>query len=36
VVFDGPPGELTSQRSMEIYAKEPVDVNIDLGERNAS
>ncbi len=36
VVFDGPPGELTSQRSAEIYAKEPKDVNIDLGERNAS
>jgi len=36
VVFDGPPGELTSQRSAEIYAKEPQDVNLDLGERNAS
>ncbi len=36
VVFEGPPGELTSQRSAEIYAKEPKDVNINLGERNAS
>ncbi len=36
VVFDGPPGELTSQRSAEIYAKEPHDFNLDLGERNAS
>lgn len=36
VVFDGTPGELTSQRSAEIYAREPKDVNINLGERNAS
>jgi phosphonate transport system ATP-binding protein len=36
VVFEGPPGELTSQRSAEIYAREPKDVNMNLGERNAS
>jgi phosphonate transport system ATP-binding protein len=36
VVFDGTPGKLTSQRSAEIYAREPKDVNINLGERNAS
>ncbi len=36
VVFDGPPGELTSQRSAEIYAREPKYLNVDLGERNAS
>jgi phosphonate transport system ATP-binding protein len=36
VAFDGPPGELTSQRSAEVYAAEPGDVMLDLGERNAS
>ena len=36
LIFDGPPGELTSQRSADIYAKESKDMNINLGERNAS
>jgi phosphonate transport system ATP-binding protein len=36
MVFDGPPGELTSQRSADIYAKESKDLNINLGERNVS
>ena len=36
VIFDGPPSELTSQRSADIYAKDSKDLNINLGERNAS